>query len=267
MDDLKDEQPDFIQEHIPHQDRKTAFHMEWKFRREAVVWIGTNAARVNFYPFATELRNWMLRKPDRLGIFLATDQQLTNQYSYDASILTNIFQYIVNEGANFPPTLSGSGLYEAEVRRIRLFGEYVLYTARLCEAFIKQLLFLTSFPESYYRSSALGSLSTKDCDGCRNSKGKRHKLSLLGSLAHRYHRCDAFEHCLDPHMSLVNRRRNLEAAHSGISPLNLKPIDELSRQFQKDFLTAGEDLVHMLLHISDIETNVLNELSALIQTR
>ena len=265
MGDLDNEQSDAAREHIPHKDRTVAYHMEWGFRRQAAVWIGTTPIRVNFYPFSTELRNWMLRQPDRLGIFLAKDQELTNQYTYDASILTTIFQYIVNEGAKFPQGVSGCGAYEAEARRIRLFAEYVLYTTRLCEAFIKQVLFLTTFPESYYRSSALGSLLTKECDGCRGSKGKRHKLSLLGSLAHRYGRCDAYEHCLHPHMSIANRRRNLEAAHSGVSPFRLRSIDELSQEFQSEFTTVGEDLIHMLLHISEIETNVLEELTRLIQ--
>lgn len=66
-------------------------------------------------------------------------------------------------------------------------------------------------------------------------------------------------------MSIANRRRNLEAAHSGVSPFRLRSIDELSQEFQSEFTTVGEDLIHMLLHISEIETNVLEELTRLIQ--
>lgn len=249
--------------HIPHKDRNTAYHMEWQFRREAVTWVDNQPAHLNFYPFATELRNWMLRKPDKLGVFLREDNQFTNQYTYDASVLTYIFQYVINDGADFVKSNVPLDPYEAEIKRIRLYTENVLYTARLCEAFIKQLLFCTTFPEGEYRGSSLGALLSKNCNGCQNSKEVRHKVSLLGSLAHRYHLCHTFDNCLDVHLRIVNRQRDLKAAHSGVAEFSLKSTSEVRAQYDKESYEIGTDLIHMLYHISEIETNMIEEIGLL----
>lgn len=251
-------------EHIPHKNKNTAYHMEWEFRREAAVWVGNRPVHPNFYPFATELRNWMLQKPHKLGVFSSDEQLLTNRYTYDASVLSSIFVYVVNDGAEFIQSAVPLDPYEAEIKRIRIYSEYVLYTARLCEAFIKQLLFCTTFPEEDYRGSALGALLSKDCSGCRSSKEKRHKLSLLGSLAHRYRLCHTYDNCLNQHLPMANRRRDLEAAHSGVTKFTAKSVADVRHNLEKDFDKVGEDLIHMLYHISEIETRMLDELNLLI---
>jgi hypothetical protein len=252
------------QEHIPHKGNNTAYHMEWEFRREAAVWADNRPIHPNFYPFATELRNWMLRKPDKLGVFSPDEDLFTNRYTYDASVLSSIFMCIVNDGAEFIKSAAPLDPCEAEIKRIRIYSEYVLYTARLCEAFIKQLLFCTTFPEEDYRGSALGALLSKDCSGCRNSKEKRHKVSLLGSLAHRYRLCHTYDNCLNQHLPMANSRRDSEAAHSGVNKFTPKSVAEVRQYLEKDFYKVGEDLIHMLYHISEIESRMLDELNPLI---
>jgi hypothetical protein len=253
--------------HIPHKGRNTAYHIEWAFRREGAVWIGDyrSPLHANFHPFATELRKWMLRKPSNVPVFSSNDQTFNNPYTNDASALANIFMFVVNDCADFSERVATLNPYEAECRRVMLYSENVLYTARLCEAFIKQLLYCTTFPENSYRGAALGALLSGDCSGCRNSKGKPHKLSLLGSLAHRYHLCHTYEECLKQHVSMANRRRELEAAHSSVAMFAPGVSADLRGQFEQDIARIGNDLIHMLQHISEIETQMLIELDSLIK--
>jgi hypothetical protein len=48
----------------------------------------------------------------------------------------------------------------------------------------------------------------------------RLRLSYLGSLAHPYQMCIQYETCLEKHMAIVNRQRNVEAAHSSVMEFN-----------------------------------------------
>jgi hypothetical protein len=253
--------------HIPHKGKNIAYHIEWGFRREAAVWIDKRPVGPNFYPLGTELRNWMLRQGN-LRYFSAKDKLLphafTNPYTYDGSVLAITYAQVINDSADFVKATEPLDPLEAEIRRIRLYTENVLYTARLSEAFIKQLLFCTTFDEGDYRGSALGSLLSRDCSGCRSSKDKRHKISLLGSLAHRYHLCHAYEGCLNEHMKIANRRRDIEAAHSGIAKFTPKAISAVRKQLGKDLSKIGDDFVHMLQHIGDIESRMLAELNPMI---
>src|SRR5262245_29753514 len=195
--------------HERHKGRNTPYHVEWKLRNEAAIWVNGSPTGYNFFPFATELRNWMLRKTDRLDLFVEGQDKYTNKYTYDASVLISIFQLIINDSAEFIRGPWPNNPYEAEIKRIRLYSENVLYTARICEVLIKQLLFCTDFLENQYKGAALGALLSKDCTGCQSVREKRHKLSLLGSLAHHYELCSAYEHCLNKHISIVNKRRDL----------------------------------------------------------
>jgi len=219
----------------------------------------------NFHPLATELRNWLLRK-GQLRVFSSKDKSLahsyTNPYAYDASVLAIAYASVVNDSADFVASSEAFEFLDAEIKRIRLYTENVLYTARLCEALIKQLLYCTSFPEKYYRGVALRSLLSKDCTGCRNSDEKPHDISLLGSLAHRYRLCHDFEYCLNEHLKVVNRRRDLEAAHSGISKFTRRSTLAIRNDFGKEFIKNGKIFVHMLEHISEIEDEMLDELSS-----
>jgi hypothetical protein len=253
--------------HISHKEKNIAYHIEWGFRREAAVWIGGNPARPNFHPLATELKNWLLRKGN-LRVFSTKDRWLarsyTNPYAYNASVLAFAYATVVNDSADFSESTEALDSLDAEIKRIRLYTENVLYTARLCGALIKQLLYCTSFPEKYYRGVALRSLLSKDCKGCRDSNEKPHDISLLGSLAHRYRLCHAFEYCLNDHLEVVNRRRDLEAAHSGISKFSRRSTLAIRKDFGTEFIKNGKIFVHMLEHISEIEDKMVSELNSMI---
>ncbi len=253
--------------HISHKDKNIAYHMEWGFRKEAAVWIDDKPVVPNFHPLATELRDWMLQQGD-LKFFAPSDKKLspahTNPYTHDGSILAITFAQIINDSAVFIQGTESIDSTQAEIRRIRLYTEQVLYIARLCEAFIKQLLFCTTFPEGEYGGSALGSLLSKDCNGCRSSKEDRHKVSLLGSLAHRYSLCNSYEQCLNEHMKIVNRRRDVEAAHSGVTEFVDRAVPVARRQLGDDTSDLGDNFVHMLGHISDIEQRMFLEFRPMI---
>ncbi|MGC2238983.1 MAG: hypothetical protein WA584_22710 [Pyrinomonadaceae bacterium] len=250
--------------HIPHNDPKIAYHMDWGVRREAAFWINERPIRVNFYPFATELRNWLLRQPADLRLFSSDENSFSNPYTKSASVLVKVYTVIINDCAYFTESSELINSYEAETKRIRLYNELVLYTARLCEVLIKQLLFCTTFAEKDYKNAALGSLLSRECSGCRNSKSKRHKLSFLGSLFHRYYLCHAYEGCLNEHLSIAKRRRDTEAAHSGTTDFVPKPISEVRNQLGKELIEIGEDFIHMLRHISEVEKKMSEELFSLI---
>jgi hypothetical protein len=242
-------------------------HMEWVFRREAAVWIDNQPVCANFYPLGTELRDWMLRKGS-LRYFSPEDKALlqapTNPYTYDVSVLAVTYASVVNESSAFAKSTEPLDSLDAETKRIRLYTENVMYTARLCEALIKQLLFCTSFREADYRKATLGSLLSKECSACRSFEEKRHKISLLGSLAHRYHLCHSYDRCLDEHIKLANRRRNAEAAHSGVTRFVPREAHVVRRQLDRQLTRVGNDLIHMLYHISEIERKMINELTPLL---
>jgi hypothetical protein len=254
--------------HVSHKDKNIAYHMEWEFRREAAIWIDVRPIGANFYPLATELRNWMLRKGD-IRFFSSEDKLLpyafSNPYTYDGSILSITYAQVVNDSAAFAKDTQFAEPEQVEIKRIRLYTENVLYVARLCEAFIKQLLFCTTFSDGDYRRAALGSLLSKDCNGCRSSKDKKHKISLLGSLAHRYHLCGPYEHCLNDHMEIVKRRRDLEAAHSGVTNFTVQAPAMARKDLDEDLISLGNDFTHMLQHISDIEEKMIAELKSRMQ--
>jgi hypothetical protein len=246
--------------HDRHRDPNMPYHVEWELRNEAAILVNGTPTDYNFFPFATELRNWMLRKPDRLCVFVNGRDKYTNKYTYQASVLISVFQLIINDSAEFILASEPSDPHDAEIKRIRLYSENVLYTARICEALIKQLLFCTDFVEDQYKGAALGALLSKPCSGCR-SEEKRHKLSLLGSLAHHYGFCGAYENCLDKHISIVNRRRNLKAAHTESDTFTLKTPQKARSQYEKEMTDVGEELLHMLQHIGQIETRMMDEMS------
>jgi len=253
--------------HVPHKGRNTAYHIPWTFRREALIWNDSQPVRANFFPFGTQLKNWLLRQPWNLPVLASADRRFSNPYTNDASALASIFTFVVNDGDALSKGMGTLSSYEAECRRVRLLSEKVLYAARLCEAFIKQLLYCTDFSEETYRGSALGSLLSKDCRGCRSSKGAPHRLSLLGSLAHHYGLCHTYEGCLEGHITAANRRRELESAHSGVGTFAHGENVERRRQFNEEFTRIGNNLVHMLSHISEIEVQMLLEVENFIRER
>ena len=250
-----------------HPDPNIAYHFDWEFRREAAMWVGEQAIGVNFHPLATEVRQWLLRQ-GQFSVF-AEDHKgslasLRNPYSYHASVIAAILSRTINASHEFATGTELIDDVEADIERIRIYNEQVLYTARFCESTIKQLLYCTQIPETYYKNAALGALLSSECRVCKNSGKPGHKISMLGSLAHRYHLCLAFEHCLFEHLKIVNRRRNVEAAHSETKGLRLRPSAESRAQLAQDSIDVGNELVHMLQHISDLESRMLSELRSRI---
>ena len=245
--------------HVGHGEADIAYHVEWGFRREAVVWKGPRPIRPNFHPVATNLYDWLLRRGE-LPVFAEVDRSdehsPTNPYTYHSSALAVIAAAIINDCYVVGTADVASSSLDAEVSRVRLFNEQVLYTARVCESLIKQLLWLTHVPRGYYARASLGQLLAIACRGCRSSRDKAHKISLLGSLAHRYCLCDRFERCLMEHLSIVGRQRNLEAAHSGTAALLVRSPAESRAQLMSQSTGLANDFVHMLGHIRELETRM-----------
>ncbi|HXD34923.1 MAG TPA: hypothetical protein VN643_27635 [Pyrinomonadaceae bacterium] len=247
-------------------------HADWEFRREALVWQGTTPIAPNLFPLATDLRNWMLRNNLSGLSFLSTEDKqqsptYTNPYLYDGSILSLAYAQIINDSSAFTKAKDEGEVdwNEIETRRIRLYAENVLYTARLCEAFIKQLLYCTTFDEGDYEKAALGTLLSKDCRPCRAAKKPPHRTSLLGSLAHRYRLCHSIDSCLEEHMRIVTRRRNLEAAHAGFVKFSVEQAPNARSRADSDLIAIGNDFIHMLAHLGDLETKMISELETRIR--
>lgn len=249
--------------HHGHKNIDVAYHVVWDFRRDALRWLGNAPIGINFHPLATDFREWLLRKGS-FPVLARDDDQLpynySNPYTFHGSVLASILANCINDAHDFHATNDIAEPAKIEMQRIRIYNEFVLYAARLCEALIKQLLHCTQIGKKYYKTASLGTLLSTECRGCRNSKSQRHKLSLLGSLAHRYHLCLEFEHCLSDHLRIVGRRRNIEAAHSDTQFLNIRTAEESRAQMSRDLLEIGSDLVHMLQHIAEIEQSMIGEL-------
>lgn len=250
-----------------HSDNNIAYHLEWRFKKESLVWYGTTPVAINFHTIGTEFKDWLLRK-SHFSILSKSDKSsveaITNPYSYNASAIAAILARAINAAHEFASSVEKIDKMEAEIERIRLYNEQVLYAARICEVTIKQLLYCTLIPPRSYAKSALAGLLSYDCKPCRKA-GKPHKISLLGSLAHSYLLCVPFEHCLFEHLKIVNRRRNVEAAHSGTQTLDIRSPQESRDQLMQDSNAVLKELVHMLEHISDLEQAMKKNLLALIK--
>jgi hypothetical protein len=188
-----------VGKHIGHGLSDIAYHIEWRFRREAFIWLNDRPVAINFAPLATEFYGWLLRKGQ---IRVLVDQHkceplaYTNPYAYTASTISAMTAAVISDSHAVATSSGPIESLDAEIVRARIYAEQVLYTARLCESLIKQLLFCTQIPKHYYENASLGGLLSVECRGCKNSGRQRHKISLLGSLAHRYGLCHEFEQCL-----------------------------------------------------------------------
>jgi hypothetical protein len=253
--------------HVSHDDPNIAYHFEWGFRREALLWSSDCPVGINFHPVATEFRQWLLRQGN-FSVFAEEHKEklfsISNPYTYHASVIAAILSRAINGTHAFATSTEYLDDMDADIERIRLYNEQILYTARLCEALIKQLLYCTQISKKDYKDASLGALLSSECRACKNFGELRHKISLLGSLAHRYHLCLPFEQCLFEHLKIVNRRRNLEAAHSDAQTLRIRTATASRAQLEEDSLEAGNELVHMLEHISDLENRMMNELKSFV---
>ena len=242
--------------------KHTAYHKNWTFRREGAVWSGDVPVAPNFLPLATELSKWM-RNQGPLRVLMrppaAFPIKYTNPYLFDASALSIVYSSVINDCAAVVDSTTELEPIDAEVQRIRLSTEHLLYAVRACEALTKQLLYCTAIPEAYYRRASMAALLATDCVECRGDKERRHRISLLGSLAHRYHLCHMYEQCLGVHMRLTAKRRDSEAAHSGISEMQFDGAEASRSRLKVDVGRVGDDFLHMLVHLAQIEAEMLDE--------
>ena len=249
----------------PHIDPNVAYHIGWEFRKEALIVEGSIIQKINFHPLATELKGW-LKGAGNFVIFTESDKAkpkaINNPHTYNASVIVSILANVINSAHAFATSTEEIKPIDAEVERIRLYSEVTLYTARACEALIKQLLYCTNIPPKYYKKSSLGGLLSADCKSCRKAGKPIHKISMLGSIAHRYDLCLEIEKCLSEHLKIVNRRRNVEAAHSESLAITNNNSKEARAQLFHDTQSSGNDLVHMLEHISELEGKMREELKS-----
>lgn len=195
---------------------------------------------VNIFPFANELRKWMTQEPAVLPQITPESLYLTNPYSQSASNLVLIFAEIVNDFAGFAiyDRPNEAEAWRIDLRRMRLASEMILYATRICEALFKQMLFCTQFHPNRYEFKALGQMLSAWCQACKGRK--KHKVSLAGSLAHRYMLCGQYEQCLREDLEFMNRLRNEQAAHASVGQLSLSPsVEEAWKQRYCQMLWIG----------------------------
>lgn len=241
-------------------------HHSWSYRPHAFRWAGEQIAGVNLLPLAGEIRAWMLRS-GQLSLQPTpsppTSGGFTNPYTASGVTLQLLMGRIINASHEY--ATSGTPDHnevDAEVERIRLYNEVLIYSARFCEVSIKQLLYCTQIPESRYRHMALGALLESPCPNCKRQNGKEpHLVSLVGTLAHPFHLCLEFEHCAMDHMNLVNRLRNSEAAHAGVQRLDIRSVGASRLQLMEDSQEVLNGFVHMLSHVEELERRMLVDLA------
>lgn len=241
-----------------------ASHPAWAFRREAAIWIGEKPSLVNMLPVAAEMCEWTRQAPH--GLSLCTESErgqvgaFTNPYTYHATAIGVALADIINSVNDFATSTEAREPLEAEIARIRLNNELVLYVARFCEAAIKQMLFCTQIPRRLYQRASLGQLLSVECDRCRKAGGSRHDISLLGALAHQYFLCHTLDSCVFTHLQLVARRRNLESAHSDSQNIHVRTAEQSRAQLAETLKNVGQELGHMTDHIGQIERRMIAEI-------
>jgi len=245
--------------HGGHRDSNLAYHVTWDFRPEAI-FLSQKAPTTNFAALATNLRDWMAQQGTlRYATSYEKVNEFANPHTQPATQLNVIYASVLNEAHSFANDVSPMDPLEAEIKRIRLNTELTLYSARICECLIKQLVFLTTLAVDDYETASLGELLSRPCKAC-GASGKPHRVSLLGSLAHRYSLCDEYEECLAVKTRMVNRRRNFEAAHSGVTKFYPKDAQKVRNKFKGEVQRSGNDLIHMLNHIASIEEFITKDL-------
>jgi hypothetical protein len=243
-------------------------HHPWSYRPQAFRWVGEKIIGANLVPLAGEMRAWMQQRGN-LSLMPASTFPwcggFTNPYSTSGVTLQLLMGRVINathEYAQATASTPNHDEIDAEVERVRLYNEVVMYSARFCEVTIKQLLYCTEIPESRFGRMALGALLESPCPDCKRHTGKTpHSISFVGTLAHPFHLCLEFEHCAMDHMALVNRLRNSEAAHSGVQPLNIRSVQASKLQLFNDSQEVLEGFLHMLSHVEDLERNILADLA------
>jgi hypothetical protein len=242
-------------------------HHPWSFHPSAFRWSGEIITGINILPLATDMRAWLLQQ-GKLSLMPTQEKPekggYTNPYTKNGINLSLIMARVVNCSHDYSDGAEPNhNAVDSEIERLRLYNEILLYSARLCEVSIKQLLYCTQIPESRYKRMALGQLLESPCPGCKRKNGKEpHHVSLVGTLAHPYRLCLEFEHCAMDHMDLVNKMRNLFAAHSGVQDLCVTTSDRSRLQLFEESKDMLNGFVHMLSHIKDLEKCMLEDLES-----
>lgn len=250
---------------LPHNSAHDASHQPWEYGRGAAIW-GSDGVplAVNMTSHATHMHAWLRRETNSLwqgGAYVDPALECQrNPYSESLVTLSSSIALIIDDICNFTESPSDITGPEVEIRRIRLEGELVLHAARFCEASIKQMLHCTAFPAKLYRNAALGQLLALDCKSCRAANHPTHQFSLVGSLAHHFFLCDEFDGCALDHLTLANRRRNIEAAHSNAQKLNACTTTQSREAMKQTLDKVAGDFAHLLSHISKVEAAMVREI-------
>lgn len=249
-------------EHVAHGPGRIAYHVAWELRNEAAIWRAGAACEPNLYPYGRELRRWLQNEPAFLPVVEVPQSDGRNPYTGPASVLVAAFQMITAETAKERTAASD---LEEELLRVRLFGEFVLHVSRIGEALIKQMLYCTNFPEGMYRRAPLGALLSQECGGCRASNSRRHRLSLLGSLAHRYGLCGPYDACIEKLLPHLKGLRDTQTAHAGVGAFKFRKPGEALQLLRTQVEAAGKQFVHLLEHIGDLEVRITEEIQGEIK--
>src|SRR5450830_291076 len=146
-------------------------HHPWAYRPHCFRWFGSDIVGINFLPLATEMRAWLAQKGN---LSLAPENEkggkggYSNPYSFSGAVLGLILGRVVNSWHDYTNSESiDHDAVDAEVQRLRIHNEVVLYAARFCEVVIKQLLYCTQVPEKQFKRMALGALLESPCPSCK----------------------------------------------------------------------------------------------------
>jgi hypothetical protein len=242
-------------------------HHSWSYHTQAFRWSGEMICGINLLPIATEMRAWMLQR-GQLSLMPKQEAPdsggFTNPYTSSGVTISLLMSRVINCSHEYANVVEPThDEIDSEIERLRLYNEILLYSARLCEVAIKQLLYCTQIPESRFKRMALGQLLESPCPTCKRSNGKEpHLVSLVGTLAHPYHLCLEFEHCAMDHMDLVNKLRNSKAAHSEVQELNIRTADISRAQLLEESTDILSGFLHMLSHIEELEQCMLQDLTS-----
>ena len=197
-------------------------HHEIGLTRDAYVLVDDEPVIANIHRFAGQIHDWMQQK-GFVNFYLESDKKnyphiYTNPFTFHTSTLAQIWQAVINEANDFAEGRIVMDSNDAEIKFTRLRSELLIMGCRLVEAIIKQLLHCTGFSKKDYVKAAIGSLIAYDCKSCRNAGKKTHKISMLGSVGHRYGLCQGYEECVNEHIRKLAKWRNDESSHASTQP-------------------------------------------------
>ena len=247
-----------------------ATHQEWAYRSEAVIWVDGKPIKPNMAPFSHDMKLWLQQKISALPLHTELAKggsgEPSNPYTYSLCAISLAICTTINDAFKFAESSVAIDSIDAEIQRIRFESELVIYSARFCEAAIKQMLFCTQIPKEMYDRASMVKLLAQECPDCKKSGRVRHDISLLGSLAHRFFLCRMLDDCAIDHLLLVARRRNLEAAHSESQSIHPRTTVESRNHLARSVLEIGQELGHMADHIGVVEDKMIAETELFVRS-